>query len=123
AVLDQGRFQAARQGVNTEEGGHIPIATLLGLYGIADAAHHAFGFFQAVLEGQYRYGLTDRILRDEILGLPLAIVGDQMAGGLEDRFGAAVIAFERNHTRARKIALKIKDITYIRSSPFIDRLV
>src|SRR5207253_1873479 len=60
---------------------------------------------------------------EQRLGLALGVVGDQGVGGLQDRLGAAEVLAQGDDTSLGKIALEIKNIADVGTTPLVDRLV
>ena len=124
ALLDERRFQAARQGVDAQEDGEIAVSSACRpRTACADAPGDALGLVQAGLEGQHRDRLAGRVVGDEVLRLALLVVGDQAAGGAQDRLGAAVVLRQRQDAGVGEVALEIEDIADVGAAQFVNRLV
>src|SRR4029077_16770247 len=54
---------------------------------------------------------------------PALVVGDQVRGGGEDVRGAAIVALEADHGRAREVVLEAQDVVDLGAAPAVDRLV
>src|SRR5262249_13259282 len=116
-------FQVPRQSIHAQENGEVPVIVLVLVDGFGNAAGDVLGFIQAGFVADDRDQLAARLFGVQVLGFSLAVVGDQGAGSVPDRFGATGIALQCDDTGSGKIALEIQDVADVRAAPFVDRLV
>ena len=55
--------------------------------------------------------------------LPLLVVVDERAGGVQDRLRAAVVLRQRDDAGVREVALEVEDVLDVRTPPLVNRLV
>src|SRR5262249_47602166 len=75
-LLDERRFQSARQGVDAEKDSEIAVGALAGFDTGADAPRDPLRFFQAGIERKHRHWLARRIVRDQMHRLALMVMRD-----------------------------------------------
>ena len=63
------------------------------------------------------------VIREEPLGLALAVVLDDGVGGSQDPVGRPVVLLERDDPRAGEVPLELHDVADVRSAKRVDRLV
>ena len=86
---------------------------------LADVAR----LLRAVPDADDRRLLADRGIRIERLAEPRAIVRDEPGGRAQDVAGRAIVAFEPDDFRARKIALEPQNVVDVGAAPAVDRLI
>ena len=92
ALLDEGRFQAARQGVDAQEDGEVAVAALARVDRLADAPGDPLGLVQAGLEGAAPCtGWPAGLSVTRSFGLRCLLWAIRWLGRAQDRLGAAVV--------------------------------
>src|SRR5438552_1090425 len=69
------------------------------------------------------HALTGWIRRPKSFPFPLYVVFDDRAGHVENCLSRAIILFEANDARVRKVLFEIENVRDVGPSPSMDRLV
>src|SRR5205823_14225719 len=123
AASEKGGFQRPRQGVDADENREIPEPPFAVSHRLANPPSDAVRFILPRRKSNQRDRLAVGVIGGELLGFALAVVGDQMAGGRQNRLGAAIVLLQGNDPRAGKIPLEIKNIADVRATPFVNALI
>ena len=122
AVEDQRLLQRPRKSIGAVEDGDVPKGAALTAQ-LLDEDSDRLSFLSFVAETMEAYRVSCTLVRPQILGFSLGVVTDQRIGGVENVLGRAVVLLEFDDDRLRVILLEIEDISEIRTTPPIDRLI
>ena len=128
AVIQPHRDEAILEGAHLEGGAHQDrhvveiMALALEILDLFADRPRLFLRIPAGIDLDLRVFRIGRI-GEERLAEPVLVMGDQMGRSAQNMAGRAVVAFEPDHGRARKVLLEAQDIVDLGAAPAIDRLV
>ncbi len=121
-VLDQLLFEVARLRIRAVEDRAVArIAALADMF--ANRFDDVARFVLLVVRRVERDRLARVARGPELFAETLRVVGDDRVRRLEDGAGRAIVLFEADRLRARKIAQEMLHVLHARAAPAVDRLI
>ena len=88
-----------------------------------DLVDHEPGFVVLVLGLEAGDRDTAPLVRPQVLGRALGVVGDDRVGGVEDGLGGSIVLVENDHAGVGVVLLEVGDVADVRAPEPVDRLV
>ena len=121
--LNQRFFNHPRLGVGPVQDGKIAVIVVILLSFFLNLSDHVMGLVIFILSAIIGDGFALRILRPEVLFLPVNVALNHVVGGLQDGLGRPVVLFQQRHVSVRVVVLKVQDVFHIGTPPPVDTLV
>ncbi len=122
-MFEAGFFEGTGLGIGAVEDGEIGEGAFLCGRERANRVDDVGGLFLFIFRFEDGEGLAARLCRPEFFVALMGVLGDDGAGRVENGLGRAVVLVERDNRCFGIVFLEVEDVSDIRLTPTVDRLV